>query len=92
MQGYDLSDSSATKVNVTLLFNDTTEVSGGQGPRPMVRIAGGLSDIVDAYVNFRKGTDMQYFGGLRGYKEMPQPAGRLDLDLGGIIGGFFFTL
>ena len=32
---------------MTVLFNDTTEVSGGQGPRPMVRLTGGISDAVN---------------------------------------------
>jgi len=93
----DLRDTSASKVNFAIGYNDTTVISSGvgaQGPPPaMLRVQRPLSAIMDAYIRHKMGAGPEeYTSAMLGLKEMPKIGDKLSLDIGGSLGPFFFTI
>jgi len=88
---YDFHDSTYMKLNVSVIFNDTTLGDGLNGPPPrMIRLAQPINTIINAFLNVEVSTAS--VASLMGIKEMPKIATFLSLDFGSLIGPFFFTL
>jgi len=89
---YDLHNSAPGLLNVTVMYNDTTQVSSGFGPPRWIRLSQPLNAAIDAFLSLVSGAAGRIYASLMAIKEMPKIASFLSIDFGSILGPFFFTL
>lgn len=98
LQGFNFHGTTRNKLNVTVMYNDTTVAAsfrtGSFNVRPrMARINDPVRLALDAFINWRMGAEpFTFSAACLGLKEMPKPANIIVLDLGSLVGPFLFTL
>jgi len=92
VNGYDLQDSTPTHLRVTVIYNDTTQLSSKFGAPHFLRLSGPINAAIDAFINVFNLPETRVTAAILGLKEFPRAASFLSVDFGSLLGPFFFTL
>jgi len=92
---YNLYNSGPELLNVSVYYNDTTQVILNYSPNPTppwIRLSQPINAIMDAFLNLATDASSRVYASLMGIREMPKIGTFLTLDIGSALGPFFFTL
>jgi hypothetical protein len=87
--GWDFRRSSADRLEVDVIFNDTNQATAGGGPPKLSRINAPLNLATVAFLERRTGGSAT--AKLRSLRMMPQPERSLNLDFSSLLGPLFYV-